>query len=139
MDRSIGQAIRQVLAAGALAVAAGAAQAADVSVTLAGSNEVPPVTTSATASGKFSVADDGTVSGSISTSGIAATAAHIHEGAPGKNGGVVIPLSKEGDQFKVPEGSKLNEAQLASFKAGNLYVNVHSAANPKGEIRGQLH
>ena len=36
------------------------------------------------------------------------------------------------------EGVKLTEAQMASFKAGNLYVNVHSAANPGGEIRGQL-
>jgi hypothetical protein len=138
MNRSTGQAIRLLMAAGVLAFA-GAAQATDVTVTLAGANEVPPVASSASASGKFSVADDGTVSGSITTNGIAATAAHIHEGAAGKNGGVVIPLSKDGDVFKVPEGSKLNEAQLASFKAGNLYVNVHSAANPKGELRAQLH
>ena len=138
MDRSIGMRMCRLLAAGVLAAAAGVAHARDVTVSLVGANEVPPVTSSATASGKISVADDGTVSGSITTSGIAATVAHIHEGAPGKNGGVVVALSKDGDGFKVPEGTKLNEAQLASFKAGNLYVNVHSAANPKGEIRAQL-
>ena len=110
----------------------------ELSVTLSGANEVPPVNSSASASARISVADDGTVSGSITPSGVAATAAHIHDGAPGKNGGVVIALPKDGDSFKVPEGSRLDAAQLASFKAGNLYVNVHSAANPKGELRAQL-
>ena len=64
--------------------------------------------------------------------------AHIHEGAAGANGPVIVPLTKDGDTYKVPAGAKLTSAQLASFKAGNLYVNVHSAANPGGEIRGQL-
>jgi hypothetical protein len=127
-----------VVISGALACATFSAQAVDLNLKLTGSNEVPPVNSSASASGKISVAADGTVSGSISTAGLTATAAHIHEAAPGKNGGVVIALSKDGDSFKVPEGSKLNEAQLASFKAGNLYLNVHSAANPKGELRAQL-
>ena len=49
-----------------------------------------------------------------------------------------MPLTKEGDTYNVPAGAKLTEAQMASFKAGNLYVNVHSAANPGGEIRGQM-
>jgi len=143
MNLTFGTAARRTLSAGQQAQGeqpgAGVANASDVLVTLTGANEVPPVTTGASGTGRISVTDDGTVSGSVSTSGIAATAAHIHEGAPGKNGGVVIALTRDGDAFKVPEGSKLNEAQLASFKAGNLYVNVHSAANPKGEIRAQLH
>lgn len=139
MNTSFGREMRAALLMGALVCGAALhAQAADLTVKLAGSNEVPPVTSSASATGKITVGDDGTVSGSISTTGIAGTAAHIHEGAPGKNGGVVFSLTKDGDSFKVPEGSKLNEAQLASFKAGNLYVNVHSAANPKGELRAQL-
>lgn len=107
-------------------------------VTLSGSQEVPPVKTSASGSGKITVAANKSVSGSVTTSGVAATAAHIHEGAPGKNGGVIIPLTKSGDTWSVPPGAKLTDAQYDAYKAGNLYVNVHSAANPGGEIRGQL-
>ena len=116
----------------------GSALGADVKLTLSGANEVPPVKTSASGSGTITVGDDGAVSGSVSATGVAGTAAHIHEGAAGANGPVIVPLTKDGDSYKVPDGAKLTPAQLASFKAGNLYVNVHSAANPSGEIRGQM-
>ena len=116
----------------------GSALGADVKVALSGANEVPPVKTSASGSGTITIADDGAVSGSVSSTGVAGTAAHIHEGAAGANGPVIVPLTKDGDTYKVPAGAKLTAAQLASFKAGNLYVNVHSAANPGGEIRAQL-
>ena len=66
------------------------------------------------------------------------TAAHIHVGAPGKNGPVAVPFTKDGDTYKAPAGAKLNADQMKAFKAGELYFNVHSAANPDGEIRGQL-
>jgi hypothetical protein len=117
---------------------AGFVLAKDVKVTLSGANEVPPVTTTASGEGTISIADDGTVSGSVTTKGVNGTAAHIHMGAAGKNGGVIVPLTKDGDTYKVPAGAKLNAEQMAAFKAGELYVNVHSAANPGGEIRGQL-
>jgi hypothetical protein len=120
------------------ALGAGTAFGADIKVTLSGANEVPPVTTSASGGGTIMVGDDGSVSGSVSTTGVAGTAAHIHEGAAGKNGPVIVPLTKDGDTYKVPAGAKFTEAQMASFKAANLYINVHSAANPGGEIRGQL-
>ena len=52
---------------------------------------------------------------------------------------MIIPLTKSGDNtFTVPAGTKLTDAQMESLKSGNLYVNVHSAANPGGEIRAQL-
>ncbi len=114
------------------------AAAADIKVTLAGDQEVPPVTSAGTGTGMITVGADGSVGGSVTTTGIAGTAAHIHEAAAGKNGPVIIPLTKSGDAYAVPAGAKLTDAQLASFKAGNLYVNVHTAANPGGEIRGQL-
>lgn len=125
-----------VLVLGALSF--GTAFAADVKVTLSGANEVPPVMTSASGGGMITVGDDGSVSGSVTTTGVAGTAAHIHRAPAGKNGPVIVPLTKEGDTYKVPAGAKFTEAQMASFKAGNLYINVHSAANPGGEIRGQL-
>jgi len=134
-------ALSALLASALLTVAmgAGVASAQQVKVTLSGDQEVPAVKTSGAGSGAISVTADKSVSGSVTTTGVAGTMAHIHEAAPGKNGPVVIPLSKSGDStWSVPAGAKLTDAQLSSFKAGNLYVNVHSAANPGGEVRGQL-
>lgn len=113
--------------------------ATDVSVSLSGAQEVPPVQTAATGSGTITINADKTVSGHVMTKGITATAAHIHEGAMGKNGPVSVPLAKGGnDEWNVPAGAKLTDAQYAAFQKGDLYVNVHSAAHPAGEIRGQL-
>jgi hypothetical protein len=122
-----------------VAMGAGVASAQQVKVTLSGDQEVPAVKTAGAGTGTISVAADKSVSGSVTTTGVAGTMAHIHEAPAGKNGGVVIPLSKSGDNtWAVPAGAKLTDAQFGSFKAGNLYVNVHTAANPGGEVRGQL-
>ena len=108
-------------------------------IKLDGSREVPPVTTAATGQGTITVSADKSVSGSILTTGIDAKAAHIHEGAAGTNGPVIIPLTKSADNtWAVPAGAMLTDGQYASYMAGNLYVNVHSAAYPDGEIRAQL-
>lgn len=107
-------------------------------VSLSGAEEVPAVQTEAKGSGSFRVAQDGTISGSVKTEGVQGTMAHIHRGAKAQNGPVIIPLTKNGDTYSVPEGRKLTEAQLADLKAGNLYVNVHSNAHKGGEIRAQL-
>jgi hypothetical protein len=107
-------------------------------VTLTGANEVPAVTTSATAVSTVAIAADGTVSGSIVVTGMAPTMGHIHQGAVGVNGPVIVPFKQDGNTFAPAPGTKLTEAQLAAYRAGNLYVNVHSAAHPGGEIRAQL-
>ena len=112
--------------------------AAEIKVTLTGSQENPPVTTSATGSGTVTVNDDMSVSVSITTTGITATAAHIHMAPAGQNGGVIVPFTKTGDTWSPAPGAKLTEVQYAAYKAGGLYVNVHSAANPGGEIRDQI-
>ena len=118
---------------------AGASSAQSVKVTLSGGEEVPPVTTSASGGGIINIGNDKSVSGGVTIKGLDATAAHIHQGARGKNGPVSVGLVKSGDNvWSVPVGAKLTDAQYDAFKAGELYVNVHTAANKGGEIRGQL-
>jgi hypothetical protein len=115
------------------------AMAKDVAVKLSGAQEVPAVTSTATGTGTITVGEDKSVKGSVTTVGIQGSMAHIHMAAVGKNGPAVITLSKTGDNlWSVPEGSKLTDEQYKSFKNGELYINVHSAAHPGGEIRAQL-
>ena len=109
-----------------------------VSVKLSGAEEVPPTNVQGSGSGTIQVKSDGTVSGSVTTTGVQGTMAHIHQGAKGQNGPVIIPLTKSGDTYTVPATAKLNDAQMKAFKDGGLYVNVHTAANKGGEVRGQL-
>jgi hypothetical protein len=116
-----------------------ASRGEEVRVKLLGDQEVPPVTTQASGSGTIVVDADKSVSGGVTTTGVQGTAAHIHVGKPGTNGPVAVPLTKKGDTgWSVAPGAKLTDAQYQSYKAGDLYVNVHSAAHPDGEIRGQL-
>ena len=109
------------------------------SVALSGANEVPAVTTTASGTAVVTIKDDRSVVVKVTAKDMTATASHIHEGAAGANGPVIVPFTKTGDNmFESAAGAKLTDAQYASFKAGNLYVNVHSAKNPGGEIRGQI-
>jgi len=127
-----------VAAAGPIALC-GASFAVDVKVKLIGAEETPPVTTTATGMGTITIAADKSVGGTIKTMGIVGTVAHIHVGAPGQSGPPIITLDKTAEGvWTVPAGSKLTDDQYASFKAGNLYVNVHSAEHKPGEIRAQL-
>jgi len=109
-----------------------------IKVSLTGAEEVPPAKTEGKGSGSFRVAEDGTITGSVTTTGVPGTMAHIHQGAKGQNGPVIVPLTKNGDTYSVPEGKKLTAAQLDALKAGNLYVNVHSNQHKGGEVRAQL-
>ncbi len=135
------QSLWVVLSAGAVLIAgcANMGMTDSIQVTLSGSQEVPPVTTAASGSGNITVSADKAVSGNVTTTGLVGVAAHIHDGAPGKNGPVIVPLAKSSDNsWSVPAGAKFTDAQFASYKAGNLYINVHTAAHKGGEIRGQL-
>ena len=124
----------------ALAACAGSmgSSGKSVNVRLSGAEEVPPVSASGSGSGSFTIGNDGAVSGSVTTSGVQGTMAHIHQAGKGQNGPVIVPLTKNGDTYTAPAGAKLNDAQMQAFRAGNLYVNVHTAANKGGEVRGQL-
>ena len=132
--------ILQVAAATLLAASLSLASAKDVKITLTGDQEVPAVTTDAKGEGKIRIGTDKTVSGKVTTTGIEGTMGHIHQGAaPGENGPPIITLEKAADgSWAVPAGSKLTDEQYAAFKAGKLYVNIHSAAHKGGEIRAPL-
>ncbi len=138
-------AVRLALIAGALVLSACSSMhmpmmsaMAGEKLTLSGANEVPAVTTPASATGTITIASDHAVSGSVTATGMEPTMGHIHQGAAGVNGPVIIPLTQSGNVFTVPAGAKLTDAQYEAYKAGNLYVNIHSAAHPGGEIRAQL-
>jgi hypothetical protein len=135
--------ISAFLLGGAVALIAGCATMAPMvggqRLELSGNNEVPPVTTPATGTAVVDIKPDRSVTATVTVSGMAATASHIHEGAAGTNGPVIVPFTKTGENtFGAADGAKLTEAQYESYKAGKLYVNVHSAKNPGGEIRAQL-
>ncbi len=95
-----------LLATSLLVFGSGSAFAKDVKVQLSGSEETPPVTTAASASGTIKIADDKSVSGDIKSSGIDGTVAHIHVGAPGQSGPPIITLEKGANgAWSVPAGS----------------------------------
>ena len=109
---------------------------------LSGAQESPtPVYSGATGTG-FVTVDPTTraITGTVTFSGFTATAAHIHVApagsAPANN--IVFGLTLGANSATVPSGIILTEAQYADLLAGNWYFNVHSAANPAGEIRGQI-
>lgn len=113
---------------------------------LTGAQENPP--TSSTAIGRGAVIVDPTtreITGGITFSGVTPTAGghHIHQapsGNPAGNGPIIVNLvlAPGGGVATVPGGTVLTEAQYAALLAGELYFNVHSAASPAGEIRGQI-
>ncbi len=115
-----------------------------------GSQEVPPVVTAATGEATVVIsADNSTIWYVVEYSGLSGSlaAAHIHVGASGANGGVILPLvasaspmvgSLTSSNF-TPSGAITTFAEaVAAIKAGGTYVNLHTAANPGGEVRGQV-
>lgn len=107
---------------------------------LSGDQEVPFTLTGALGTGSLSLGSPSrAVSGSITIEGVTANAAHIHQGEIGVNGPIIVPLSETSPgTWSVPAGAVLTEAQATAFATGGLYFNAHSAANPNGEIRGQI-
>ena len=80
------------------------------------------------------------ISGSATYTGVTATAAHIHTGAAGANGVVAVTLTVDNSAgtATIPTGTVLTSTQYDDLRAGKLYFNIHSTANPAGEIRGQI-
>jgi hypothetical protein len=87
----------------------------------------------------IAVGADRSVIGNVTITGMTVTVAHIHDAAAGANGPIIVPLTRTADNvWSVPAGTRLTDAQYESYKAGNLYLNIHSEAHRSGEIRGQI-
>jgi hypothetical protein len=105
---------------------------------LSGKNQVPATASAGTGSVTATYDTDSkklTWKGSYSGLTGPATAAHFHGPAPaGKNAGVMVPTNPHGPSFE----ATLIDAQAKALMDGDVYVNVHTAANKDGELRGQL-
>ena len=114
-----------------------------IKVTLGGGEEVPPVQTAGSGLAEFIYdRETRTLKWTINCSGLSgpATMAHLHGPASrGEKGGVAIWLSKQGSTVESPVNGQviLTPEQAEQFVAGRWYVNIHTQANPGGEIRGQ--
>ena len=108
--------------------------------TLNGASETPPNASTGTGTAIFTYnTATNVLSGSVTFAGITATAAHIHYGAVGVAGPVVFPLGSSPITSPISFTSvPLTTTQSTELLANQFYVNVHSAAFPNGEIRGQL-
>ena len=118
----------------------GGADTTGISASLSAAAEVPPNTSAATGSLQGSYNKSSKVlSWKLVYSGLSgpATMAHFHGPAmAGQNAGVVVPLTNPASMAE--STATLTEAQAADLLAGKWYINVHTAANPGGEIRGQV-
>jgi hypothetical protein len=132
-------------------------QTQDYDANLTGSMQVPPVTTNATGLAELELNDDGDeISYDIQVEDIeGATQAHIHQGSEGENGDVVVSLFNSSEPTDVNDGT-LEDGDFTSedfvgplqgqnmsalvelMDNGQAYVNVHTEANPDGEIRGTI-
>jgi hypothetical protein len=125
----------------ALALASpGLAATVNLKADLKAGSEVPPTDSKGAGSvtatfdtGSKQLSWKGTVSGLTGP----ATAAHFHAGEAGKNGGVVVPIAGA-DKGSFEGSATLTDAQATELMDGKWYVNVHTAANKGGEIRGQV-
>ncbi len=155
-----------------------AAPEAQFQASLLGSNETPPVTAAGAGTATFAVTLDTFVSFRLDVATLdSATAAHIHEGAAGVPGGIIVtlyggasacrntagdPINGTSPRCKAAYSGGLSQGQLtpsqltqlpttygatprarfdsllALMRSGNVYVNVHTIANPGGHIRGQV-
>ena len=121
-------------------VSAASAETITLKAPLKGSNEVPPNNSPASgeATATFNT-ETKALSWAITFKDLTgpAVAAHFHgPGEPGKNAGIVLPFKSA--QSPIEGTAVLSDAQVADLIAGKWYANIHTAANPGGELRGQM-
>ena len=112
-----------------------------VAARLWGNSEVPAVTTDALGVATITFNDDytkATVNATVANLSSDFMGAHIHKGKPGENGAVVFNLSSNYVDGRIEATINVTKQDVADFINGNFYINVHTANNPGGEIRGNL-
>ncbi len=142
---------------------AGASEELEFEAKLSGAQEVPPIETRVKGKASFEVDDDYTKieykikiknHGEVGVGLLGAAGAHIHCAAAGQNGPLVAFLAgvvQGGLDGNVKFSASLTEDNIVndacgativdlvnSMSSGLTYVNVHSLANPSGEVRGQI-
>ncbi len=129
-----------VFAAGFITVASAATL--QFHATMDGKSEVPPKETAGSGEALASLdTATKTLTYTVTFANLSgpAAAAHFHGPAkPGANAGVVVPIGGKGPTSPVHGTATLTDEQIKDLEAGMWYVNVHTAANPGGEIRGQV-
>jgi hypothetical protein len=145
IDNALSRRAILVLVGLACIVWIGSATAATISfkVPLTGAAQVPPVTTAGTGSADLTWnPTTRVITWDVTDSGLTGpvTMAHFHNGAEGKNGPVVIWLTKQGTEATgaIKGEATLTPEQTKEFEAGDWYINVHTKDHPAGEIRGQV-
>jgi hypothetical protein len=123
-----------------------------ISINLTGDDEVPPVQTEATGMVEFKIEGMDSIPYSLNATNIeGVTAGHVHFGKTGENGPIVVTLFKydtpmnevsengiiTADKLEGPLAGKPVADLITAGSNGTLYINVHTEANPNGEIRGQ--
>lgn len=140
MMRAVCLAGALVLALPSLFATAASAEVIKLRAELKGSNEVPPNTS--TGSGKAEAAfdtDTKVLTYTVTYADLTGPAlgAHFHgPSEPGKNAGIALPFKSA--QSPIQGTATLTATQAADLLAGKWYANIHTAANPGGELRGQM-
>lgn len=113
-----------------------------IDVAVSAAEVFPSTNSTATGTGQLTFnLVTGTVTGGVTLSGITATLAHIHSAIAGTNGPIIVNFMQSAtdpNRWDAEAGAVLTADQVNALLAGQLYVNVHSAAHPSGEIRGQI-
>ncbi len=123
-----------------LMTAPATAETVTLKADLKASNEVPPNSSTATGTAEAVLdTDTKTLKYTVQYSGLSgpAVGAHFHgPGEPGKNAGIVLPFKTV--QSPIEGTATITDSQMADLLAGKWYANIHTAANPGGELRGQM-
>ena len=111
-------------------------------IALLGANEVPPVTTTGAGLAILRLTHDKKLYSKVSVTNLESTdaivSAHIHPGAPGVNGPVIVELCSSATDFGIAKTTVLTDALFTTVTTGQVYVNAHSVNHPGGLMRGQI-